>query len=155
LQNFCNPHSIAQDKHHFKQLHYICTFLQFTLNCTRQTSFRAIPLHRKRHCHFIHYNSSGSFQPLQQKTAEHQQPSPRPCSSYRSCASAGGLSIRVVLPQPLHQSRAHGASPSGRPVAALQGTRRRGRRQRHCKGLRGGGSGAGRRGPWRWEGRRR
>jgi hypothetical protein len=29
LQNLCNPHSIAQDKHHFKQLHYICKFLQF------------------------------------------------------------------------------------------------------------------------------
>jgi hypothetical protein len=125
-------------------------FLQFTLNCTRQTSFQAIALHRKRHCHFIHYNSSGPFQPLQHRTTEQQEPNPRPCPSCRSCASAGvhscsrGLSIRVVLMQPLHlvDWRWHCKGLGGGGAAALQGAVRRG-------------SGAVRRRPWRWEGRRR
>jgi hypothetical protein len=132
-------------------------FLQFTLNCTRQTSFLAIALHRKRHCHFIHYNSSGPCQPLQHRTTEQQEPNPRPCPSCRSCASAG-----VASPSELCTS-APAASPSELcscslsiwstgggiargseegAVAALQGAVRRG-------------SGAVRRGPWRWEGRRR
>jgi hypothetical protein len=92
LQNICSSHWIAQDNHHFRQLHYIWATITIAI-----ASIRVV---------------QASFQPLQQNTAEQQQSSPRSCSSCRSRASAGVTSpsepyidnsIIVTLDKQLHR----------------------------------------------------